>query len=85
MQAMANRTARLAREASTPVYSTDTVSAKAKAERDALAEAEALACGEDFCHVCSRCTDHFGEHTPEQIMAWAKRPGILQRSLKGGK
>jgi len=24
----------------------------------------------DFCFVCGRCTDHTGEHSPEQIAAW---------------
>jgi hypothetical protein len=24
----------------------------------------------DYCHICGRCTDHFGEHSPEQIAAW---------------
>jgi hypothetical protein len=23
-----------------------------------------------FCFICSRATDHVGEHTPEQIAAW---------------
>jgi hypothetical protein len=31
----------------------------------------------DFCHICGRCTDHLGEHTPEQIEAW--RAGRGQR------
>jgi hypothetical protein len=24
----------------------------------------------DYCFICNRCTDHLGEHTPEQIAAW---------------
>jgi hypothetical protein len=24
----------------------------------------------DYCYICNRCTDHFGEHSPEQIAAW---------------
>jgi hypothetical protein len=24
----------------------------------------------DFCFICGRCTDHTGEHTPDQIAAW---------------
>jgi len=24
----------------------------------------------DYCFICGRCTDHLGEHTPEQIAAW---------------
>lgn len=73
MQVAANRTARLVREASTPVYSTDTTTAKAKAEANLLMQAEDFA-GEDFCHICGRCTDHRGEHTDEQLLAWARSP-----------
>jgi hypothetical protein len=75
-----NRTARLTREARTPVYSTTTPTA-AEARARAVAEAEVLACTADFCHVCGRCTDHFAEHTPDQILAWAKKPGLLQTLL----
>lgn len=70
MQAMANRTARLANEASTPVYSTDSTTAR----RRLVSTAERAACTEDFCFVCSRCTDHFGEHSEEQLLAWARTP-----------
>lgn len=24
----------------------------------------------DWCMICSRCTDHLGEHSPEQVEAW---------------
>ena len=27
----------------------------------------------DFCHICGRCTDHLGEHSPEQVQAWRER------------
>lgn len=63
-----NRTARLVREAQTPTYSTDTESAARKARERRLAEAEKALCTEDFCFVCSRCTDHFGEHSDEQLL-----------------
>lgn len=74
------RTARLAREAAAPrvAYSTSTRTA----EEDLYVRAEALACGEDFCHICSRCTNHFGEHDPQQILNWAHRPGLLQSLLE---
>jgi hypothetical protein len=29
----------------------------------------------DWCFICSRATDHSGEHTPEQIAAW--KAGML--------
>jgi hypothetical protein len=28
---------------------------------------------EEYCFICSRATDHTGEHTPEQIEAWKAR------------
>lgn len=77
-QVAQNRTARLVREARTPVYSTDTVSA----HRERLFQIEELACTDEFCHICSRCTDHYGEHSEAQLLAWAKRPGLLQSLLK---
>lgn len=27
----------------------------------------------DWCFICSRPTNHLGEHTPEQIAAWEAR------------
>lgn len=30
------------------------------------------ACTPDFCFVCSRATDHWGEHSDEQLLEWAK-------------
>lgn len=46
-----------------------------------IARIEDLAVGEDFCHICGRCTDHGGEHTDDQLLAWAQRPGLLQSLL----
>jgi hypothetical protein len=43
-----------------------------------IEKAENLACGEDFCFICGRPTDHLGEHSPEQIEAWVMKPGIMQ-------
>lgn len=77
-QAFANRTARLVRESRTPVYSTTTE----KARQDRLFQIEELACTDDFCHICSRCTNHYSEHSEAQLLAWAKRPGMLQSLLK---
>jgi hypothetical protein len=77
-----NRTARLVREARTPAYTTDTLSARARAEAVLLQKADFLAMDEDFCHICSRATDHRGEHTDAQILAWASQPGLLQSLLK---
>jgi hypothetical protein len=47
-----------------------------------VAQAEEIACGEDFCHICGRLREHYGQHTPEQILAWAKKPGLLQSLLE---
>lgn len=58
------RTARLVAEATTPVYSTSTEGAR----RARLDRAERALCTEDFCFVCSRCTDHFGEHSDAQLL-----------------
>ena len=68
-QVAANRTARLVREAKTPTYSTATPS-KPEAAQALMAKAEDF-CGPDFCHVCGRCTDHYGEHSDEQLLAFA--------------
>jgi len=59
-----NRTARLVAEAVTPVYSTSTESAL----RARLDRAERALCTDEFCFVCGRCTDHFGEHSDEQLL-----------------
>lgn len=66
-----NRTARLVREAVTPVYSTDTATAARKAREARVSAAEKAACTKDFCFVCSRPTDHFGEHDETQLLVWA--------------
>lgn len=75
------------------VYSTSTVGARRKASRIAamrlmartsqsrLARIESLAVGLDFCHVCGRSTDHGGEHSDAQLLAWAEQPGWLQSLL----
>lgn len=76
-----NRTARLTREAQTPVYSTDTLTAEVKRMQQTQRRAADLAMSEDWCHICGRPTDHRGEHTPEQIAAWAAKPGLLQSLL----
>jgi hypothetical protein len=65
-----NRTARLVREARTPAYSTDTRSAEASRRADLIRFAEDFT-GPDFCHVCGRCTDHFGEHSDSQLIGFA--------------
>lgn len=64
-----NRTARLVAEAAVPVYSTDTASAGRKERERMILWSEDFA-GEDFCHVCGRCTDHRGEHSDEQLLAF---------------
>jgi len=53
---------------------------KRRAERAELAELREAARAEgqlldergfgEFCLICSRATDHWGEHSPEQIEAW---------------
>lgn len=72
------RTARLAREATTPVYSTDTVSAAARERLRKIRWADRYA-GEDFCHVCGRVTDHRGEHSDEQLLAFYHGKGRMFR------
>lgn len=71
--AAAARTARLVREAQTPVFSTSTPT-PAQVRADLITRAQDAACGEDFCFICSRATDHWGEHDDEQILAWATTP-----------
>lgn len=80
-QVASARTARLVREVNTPVYSTSTPT-QAQIERDLIQRAEDLACGDDFCHICKRCTDHWGEHSDAQILKWAKTPSMVQSLLK---
>jgi hypothetical protein len=71
LEVAANRSARLVREAHTPVYSTDTTTAAHKARIETLARADGFA-GEDWCFICSRPTDHRGEHDDEQLLAFAR-------------
>ena len=71
-QAFANRTARLVTEAATPIYTTET-GKLSRFENEMCARAEEFA-GPDFCHICGRCTDHYGEHSDAQLLAWAKSP-----------
>jgi hypothetical protein len=54
---------------------------KRAAEIKRAAEAEVWACTPDWCHVCSRPTEHFGEHSEEQLLAWAAKPGLAQSML----
>lgn len=37
-----------------------------------MARIESEACTEDYCFVCRRCTDHFGEHTDAQLIAYIR-------------
>ena len=69
----ANRTARLAAEATRPVF-TSTREGQAAREREALLREVDDFAGEDFCLICGRATDHRGEHSDEQLLAWAASP-----------
>lgn len=40
---------------------------------DELNAIEDRACTPDFCFICSRPTDHIGEHSDEQLIAFASR------------
>lgn len=64
-----NRTARLVVEASTPTPLF--VSTRAGERTRMLIRADELA-GEEFCHICGRCTDHRGEHSDEQLERFAR-------------
>lgn len=70
----AARTARLVREAQTPVFVSTREGAEARARRDLRARAEREACTNEYCFICKRATEHFGEHSDEQILAWARSP-----------
>lgn len=72
------RTARLVREAQTPTYSTSTKTAAAK-EREARIRWAEDYCGPDYCHVCGRCTEHYGEHSDEQLLAFYSGKGKMFR------
>jgi hypothetical protein len=63
-----NRTARLVREARTPVFTSTAQSARERA----IARAERDLVTEDYCFICSRCTDHRGEHDDAQIIKAAR-------------
>lgn len=78
IQVAQNRTARLVAEARTPVYTTDTVGAREHARERAIRWAEDF-CGPEFCHVCGRCTDHYGEHSDEQLLAFYNGKGRMFR------
>lgn len=65
------RTARLVREATTPVYSTDTATAMSENMRRIISRAQDAACTDEYCFICKRATDHWGEHDDEQILRWA--------------
>lgn len=42
-----------------------------------ISTTQTLACTEDFCFICGRCTDHWGEHSDKQILDyWSKRPAL---------
>lgn len=69
----AARTARLAAEAQRPVF-TSTREGQAARERKALLLAANEFAGEEFCLICGRATDHRGEHSDEQLLAWAASP-----------
>jgi hypothetical protein len=71
-QVASNRTARLVHEQQMPVYSTDTERARARVTNQRIRWAEEFTHSEDedqpWCHVCARPTDHFGEHSDEQLL-----------------
>lgn len=81
-QVAVNRTARLVAEATTPVFvSTREGAAQRERERQ-LDWAEGFTSGTDeqpWCHLCSRATDHFGEHTDEQLLAFYNGKGRMFR------
>lgn len=66
-QVASARTARLVREVSTPVYSTNSVQAERKIREQQIRWADEFA-GPDYCHVCGRATEHYGEHSDEQLL-----------------
>lgn len=78
MQVAQNRTARLVREAATPVYTTSTITAAAKERENKIKWAENYT-GPEFCHVCGRCTDHYAEHTDEQLLSFYDGKGRFFR------
>lgn len=82
MMVAKNRTARLVAEMHKPTFSTSTPSPSSGKSKAVLAHIEDTACGPEFCHICGRATDHWGEHSDEQIVAWSNKQGILQDALR---
>ena len=39
-----------------------------------ISDIQNAACKDDWCHVCRRATDHWGEHDDEQLRDWANTP-----------
>lgn len=76
-QVMVNRGIRM----SAPVYSTDTATAARKSQARLRQQAEQIACTDDFCFICSRPTDHFGEHTVEQLLQFAATHPHFRRMM----
>lgn len=82
-QVFSNRTARLVAEAATPVF-VSTREGQAERERVAMlrwAEEYTHSTDEDqpWCHVCARPTDHFGEHSDEQLLEFYNGKGRVFR------
>lgn len=73
-QALANRTARLVAEGAHKDRLVFTSTSEGEVARKA-AYFEPRMCTGDYCFVCRRSTDHFGEHSDEQIVAAAERFG----------
>jgi hypothetical protein len=51
----------------------------AEARRYVDSHGQSFAIGEwdvDYCYICGRCTDHFGEHSESQIRAWREGTDI---------
>lgn len=69
-QVASAHSARLVREAATPVYSTSTPTL-AEVRENLIRMADGYA-GPEYCHVCGRATEHFGEHSDEQLLAFTR-------------
>lgn len=83
-QAAANHTARLIAEAQAPAFTSTLESERVRV----AAYAEVIACTDEFCFVCSRSTDHFAEHSEEQLFTWARSPrgtAMIRRHEEAGK
>jgi beta-galactosidase GanA len=70
-QAFANRTARLVAEGAHK----DRLAFRSEAVTvtDKLRMAEEFT-GPEWCHVCSRATDHYGEHSDAQLLKFYNSP-----------